>query len=79
VRVGVRVGPVSVSARSSNRRMRGRPSASALILIPLIAVADMLASGGMWVYLGWTIVGITVLIGLAVMCNRASSRSGKSG
>ena len=61
MRLGVRFGPVWVS--SGGRRRRGGPSGFKVLAgaVCVAAVADALASGGWWVVLGWTVVGVTVL------------------
>ena len=67
MRIGARVGPVWVSTGGSRRRRRRKqPSAKqGTFIIWLIGVAYLLVSGGWWVVLGWSVVGVT-LIGLLV-------------
>jgi fatty acid desaturase len=66
MRSGVRFGPVSRSAGRNRRRKRGKYTMkSTVALALLVAVIYLLVSGGWWVVLGLTILGVA-LIGLLV-------------
>jgi hypothetical protein len=63
MRIGLRVGPVRVSAGGSRRRRRKvSVGKTVAILAPLVAVGDALTEGGLWAALGWTAVAVTLIV-----------------
>jgi hypothetical protein len=63
MRLVVRFGPFWVSSGGGRRRRTTIPAWKVLVIAAcIIAVADALASGGWWAALGWTIVGVFVLV-----------------
>ncbi len=70
----MKVGPVYASTGGSRRRRRKQYTPmQGVAVLWLIGVAYLLVSGGWWVVLGWTLVGV----GLITMCVRlANSKPG---